>query len=202
MMPTPTPHDPAGTRPGWLTLNNRHTGECLHLRRIRRGGQNCLELSGTLPPHRGGPPLHRHFKEDEDGVVVAGTLAAVVDGVELLVEQGGLVRLPKGSAHRWWNGGAEMLQFDGVVTPVVDFDRYVSAVFDVINSGSAQRPPLFYIAHVSWRHRKTQALLIGPRWVQAVLLPAVVLVGTLLGRYRGTDWPGCPARSQVAPLLA
>jgi len=29
--------------------------------------------------------------------------------------------------------------------------------------------------------------------------PAVVLIGTILGRYRGLDWPGCPDRCADAP---
>ena len=192
--------EPIGTVQGWLTLNNRHSGERLHMRRVYRDGELCLELKGTLPPNQDGPPLHIHFKEDEDGTVAAGTLAAVVDGVEVRIEQGGPVRLPMGSAHRWWNGGADTLQFDGFARPVVDMDRYLSAVFDVMNSGPARRPPLFYMAHVAWRHRQTQTVLIAPRWIQAVLFPTIVLIGTLLGRYRGTDWPGCPDRCPAAPL--
>jgi len=192
--------EPIGTVQGWLTLNNRHSGERLHMRRVYRDGELCLELKGTLPPNQDGPPLHIHFKEDEDGTVAAGTLAAVVDGVEVRIEQGGPVRLPMGSAHRWWNGGAETLQFEGFARPAVDLDRFLSATFDVINSGPARRPPVFYMAHLLWRHRKTQTVLIAPRWIQAVLFPTIVLIGTLLGRYRGTDWPGCPDRCPAAPL--
>ena len=191
-----------GDLDGWLTLTNRHTGEQLQLRRVLRDGQLCLELRGSLPPHRDGPPLHIHFREHEEGTVIAGTLAAEVDGVEVRVGTGGIARLPMGSAHRWWNGGDEPLRFEGVAKPVIDLDRYLAAAFDVMNSGPAKRPPLFYIAHLAWRHRKTQTVLIAPRWIQAVLFPAVVLVGTLLGRYRGTEWPGCPDRCQAAPLAA
>jgi len=196
-----TAHDPVGTLPGWLTLNNRHTGECLQLRRVYLDGVMCLALKGTLPPNQDGPPLHIHFKEHEEGTVIEGTLAAQVDGVEVRIEPGGLVRLPMGSAHRWWNGGTGTLQFDGFAKPAVDLDQYLSAIFDVINSGPARRPPVFYMAHLLWRHRKTQTVLIAPRWIQAVLFPTIVLVGTLLGRYRGTDWPGCPDRFPAAPLL-
>ena len=57
------------------------------------------------------------------------------------------------------------------------------------------------MAHLLWRHRKTQTVLIAPQWIQAVLFPTIVLVGTLLGRYRGTDWPGCPDRFPAAPLF-
>jgi hypothetical protein len=126
----------------------------------------------------------------------------MVDGVEVRVEKGGPVRLPMGSAHRWWNGGADTLQFDGVVTPLVDLDRFLAGIFDVMNAGTEQRPPVFYMTHLVWRYRKTQTVLIAPRWIQAVLFPTVVLVGTLLGRYRGTDWPGCPDRCGAAPLAS
>jgi mannose-6-phosphate isomerase-like protein (cupin superfamily) len=196
-----TAHDPVGTLPGWLTLKNRHTGECLQLRRVYQDGELRLELKGTLPPNQDGPPLHIHVKEHEEGTVVAGTLAAQTNGVQMRVEQGGFVQLPMGSAHRWWNGGTETLQFEGFARPAVDLDQFLSATFDVINSGPAGRPAVFYMAHVLWRHRKTQTLAIAPRWMQAILLPTVVQVGTLLGRYRGTDWPGCPDRCQAAPLV-
>jgi quercetin dioxygenase-like cupin family protein len=196
-----TPQTSIDTPHGWLTATNRHTGERLLMRRLLRDGEMCLEMKGTLPPNQDGPPLHRHFGEHEEGTVIAGTLGGEVDGVKIRVEQGGLVRLPMGSAHRWWNGGTEALQFDGFVTPVVDLDRFLSAIFDVINSGPAHRPPVFYMAHLLWRHRKTQTVLIAPQWIQALLFPTIVLVGTLLGRYRGTDWPGCPDRFPAAPLV-
>jgi hypothetical protein len=71
-----------------------------------------------------------------------------------------------------------------------------------MNAGPEGRPSLFYIAHAALRHRDTQALLIMPRPIQAVLFRVIVAVGTLLGRYRGTDWPGCPARCLGAPTVA
>ena len=187
------PHRP--TAPGaWRTLENRHTGERLELRRVMRDGAMCLELKGSLPPRSEGPPLHVHFQEDEEAIVTAGTLSAEVDGRVFQVPVGGTAPLPKGSRHRWWNDGDETLVLEGITRPVIDLDTYFVAAFDVLNSGPANRPPLFYMAHLAWRHRKTQAVLVAPRWLQAVLVPVVVAVGTILGRYRGTDWPGCPAR--------
>ena len=107
---------------------------------------------------------------------------------------------PRGSAHRWWNDGNEPLVFEGCVRPVVDFDRLIQAIFEVLNAGPAGRPPLFYLAHLLLRHRQTQTLLIMPRPIQAVLFRVIVTVGTLLGRYRGDGWPGCPSRCGGAPF--
>lgn len=183
-------------------LHNRHTGERLELRRVARDGQVWLELKGTLPPRRQGPPLHVHYQETEEGQVMAGTLSAMVDGRRIRVAAGEMARFPVGSVHRWWNDGDDTLVFEGFAKPVVDLDLYLQAVFEVLNSGSAERPPLFYMAHVAWRHRRTQAIRLAPQWVQAVLLPAIVLVGTALGLYRGTNWPGCPDRCTEAPLVS
>jgi quercetin dioxygenase-like cupin family protein len=196
----PTHARPVDRPQEWLTLTNRHTGERLQVRRIIREGAMCLELKGTLPPRHDGPPLHVHFYEHEEGTVVAGTLGAEVDGRRRQVEAGGTVQLPMGSAHRWWNAGDDTLVFEGMAWPVVDLDMLFVAAFEVLNSGPANRPPLFYLAHLAWRHRKTQAVLFAPRWAQRILVPLLVLVGTILGRYRGTEWPGCPARCAPAPL--
>lgn len=185
-----------------LVLVNRHTGERLALRRVVRDGQTCLEIRGTTPPRQQGPPLHIHYFELEEGRVIAGTLGAVLNGKQIQVRAGETTQFPMGAAHRWWNDSDETLVAEGLARPVVDLDRYLQAMFEVVNSGPVGRPPLFYIAHVLWRHRRTQAIAVVPRPVQMIVLPLIVLLGTLLGRYRGTDWPGCPTRCREAPLVA
>ncbi len=182
-----------------LRLHNRHTGEVLEIRRERRDGEMVFGLWGTLPAHRQGPPLHVHHAEDEEGRVVSGTLSAEVAGRYLTAKADERVSLPRGIPHRWWNDHDEPLVFEGYTRPAVDLDRYLHAVFDVLNAGPADRPPLFYLAHVALRHRQTQTVLLMPPVVQAVLFRVLVAVGTVLGRYRGTEWPGCPARCTGAP---
>lgn len=185
-----------------LILENRHTSERLSLRRVRRGDEVWLELNGSLPPHREGPPMHIHFAEDEEALVQSGTLSAVVNGRQLTVGAGGSTLIPRGAVHRWWNAGNEPLALGGYARPVADLDRYLQATFEIINAGPEGRPPLFYIAHLALRHRHTQAVLIMPPLIQAVLFRAIVAVGTVLGRYRGDNWPGCPSRCLGAPMSA
>ena len=187
------------TNPMALRLHNRHTGEILEISREIRDGEVVFRLSGTLPPHRQGPPRHIHYLEDEEGLVTAGTLSAELDGGRLTFGPGETVRLPRGVPHRWWNDGDQLLAFEGYTRPAVDLDRYLHAVFEVLNAGEPNRPPLFYLAHVALRHRRTQTVLVMPPAIQAVLFRVVVAVGTILGRYRGTEWPGCPARCTGAP---
>jgi mannose-6-phosphate isomerase-like protein (cupin superfamily) len=189
----------AETRGQPLLLENRHTGERLAISRVRSGDDVWFTLDGTLPPHREGPPLHIHFAEDEEGRVISGTLSVLLDGRRLTVGRGESAVLPRGLAHRWWNEGDEPLAFSGITRPAVDFDRYLQAVFEVVNAGPAGRPPLFYMAHIALRHRHTQRVLLMPGPIQAMVFRVVVALGTLLGRYRGDAWPGCPSRCTGAP---
>jgi len=182
-----------------LRLENRHTGELLELLRRRVDGETVLEIRGKLPPRRQGPPLHVHHREDEEGEVLAGTLSVELGGRRFTAAAGERVRLPRGVPHRWWNDGDAPLAFVGFARPVVDLDRFLQAVFEIVDAGPPGRPPLVYLAHAAWRHRRTQLVVGVPRRLQPIFLGAVVAAGTLLGRYRGTRWPGCPARCAGAP---
>ena len=184
----------------FLRLENRHTGEILVMRRMRDAqGQIVLTLDGTLPPGTSGPPLHVHFHEHEQGIVKAGTLGAQIGTDKFVVPAGGTVVLPAGRPHRWWNAGDDLLEFSGQVIPV-DLDRYLQAVFAVLNASDG-RPPIFYLAHVLWRHRDTQLLSIPPPAIQRILLPVVLIIGRILGKYRGSSWPGSPESCPGAPLV-
>ena len=185
----------------FLTLENRRNGEILRMHRRRDGeGRIVLYLDGTLPPNAEGPPLHMHVREREEGIVKAGTLGARVGG-EKIVPTGGTVVLPAGVRHHWWNAGDDLLEFSGHVVPAVDLDRYLQAVFAVVNAGSTGRPSIFYIAHVLWRHRDTQLVAVPPRAIQRIVFPIVLFIGRMLGKYRGSNWPGSPESCPGAPLL-
>ena len=186
----------------FLKLENRHTGEILVIRRVLNAqGQTVLALNGTLPPGTSGPPLHAHLQEHEEGIVAAGTLGAQIGTEKIAVPTGGTVTLPKGIRHRWWNAGNDLLEFNGHVVPAVDLDRFLQAMFAVLNASSNGRPPIFYLAHVLWRHRDTQLISIPPPAIQRFLLPVLLLIGRILGKYRGSSWPGSPESCPGAPFV-
>lgn len=185
-----------------LKLENRHTGEILRVRRVRDSeGQWVILLDGSLPPGKDGPPRHIHFVETESGRVTSGTLGARVGDKEIVVPAGGSALFPAGTTHAWWNAGQDLLEFNGEASPAADLDRYLQAVFAVVNAGEPGRPSLFHMAHVAWRHRDTQALTVVPPFLQRLILPVILLVGHLLGKYRGDHWPGCPASCPGAPEM-
>lgn len=183
-----------------LRLENRHTGEVLQLRRVRgANGQLELALDGSVPPRAKGPPSHIHFQAREEGTVSAGTLGARRGGETIVVPVGGSIVFPAGVVHSWWNAGDEVLELGGRSSPAGDFDRYLQAMFAILNASPSGRPSLFYLAHVAQRHRHSQAFTVPPLFIQRILFPLVLALGHALGKYRGDDWPGSPASCTGAP---
>jgi hypothetical protein len=142
------------------------------------------------------------LEEDERAEAVSGAASILLDGKRFIAKAGEQVCFPKGSVHTWWNDGDEDLVIRGVATPVIDLDRYLQAVFEVLDAGPPNRPPIFYMGHTLYRHRRIQFTPFIPRAVQRLLLPIVVLLGTVLGKYRGINWPGCPSRCTGAPVAS
>lgn len=186
--------------PGFLLLENRITGETLNIRRERDAdGQVILTIDGSLPPHKDGPPLHVHFHQREEGVVKSGSLGAQIGKEKVVVPTGGSGIFPAGVAHKWWNAGDERLELSGRVVPAGDLDRFLQAIFAVLNASPSGKPSIFYLAHVLWRHRHTHAILAPPPPIQRMVFPLVLFFGHILGKYRGDDWPGSPASCTGAP---
>ena len=184
----------------FLQLENRKTGEILRMRRVRDSqGHVVLTLEGSLPRRAGGPPLHVHFHEREEGSVKEGTLGVQIGKQKTVVQAGSSIALPAGMSHSWWNAGDGTLVFNGQAIPAVDLDRYLQAIFAVLNASPSGRPSIFYLAHVAWRHRHTQAFAIPPRAVQRIAFLLIVFVGRILGKYCGDNWPGSPASCTGAP---
>jgi quercetin dioxygenase-like cupin family protein len=186
----------------FVTIQNLRTGEILRLSRVRDAhGQIVLKLDGSLPPGTSGPPLHMHLQQREEGEVKAGTLGFQVGKEKFVVPTGENAAFAAGIYHKWWNAGNDPLEFSGQAIPAVDLDRFLQGVFAVLNANPKGRPSIFYLAHVLWRHRNTQLIATPPQAVQRIVFPVILLIGRVLGKYRGSSWPGSPESCPGAPLV-
>src|SRR6476620_1854296 len=97
-----------------LTLTNRHTGEVLRMRRVRdSAGQIFLNVEGSLPPQKSGPPPHVHLRQREEVCVKAGTAGARVASEKIVAHAGESAIFPSGVVHSWWNAGDGLLELTG-----------------------------------------------------------------------------------------
>ena len=187
----------------FLTLENRHNGEILRMRRVRGvDGQTVLILEGSLPARMTGPPLHVHVDSRETIHVKAGILGVRIGQDKFEFSTGNTAVVPAGIRHTWWNAGDERLDVSGRTVPAGDLDRFIQAMFAVTNASPSGRPSIFYLAHVLWRHRRTQTVALPPKAIQRIVFPLVLLIGKVLGKYRGTMWPGSPASCTGSPETA
>jgi hypothetical protein len=109
--------------------------------------------------------------------------------------------LPKNISHRCWKAGDDLIELSGHVVPAVDLDRYLQGVSAVLNARSSGRPSIFHIPHVLWRHRDTQLFSIPAPAIQRIVVPVILFIGRILGKYRGSSWPGAPESCPGAPLV-
>ena len=193
---------PPPTTPSDLVLTSPDGKEQLWLRRVADGnGGEILEVDGRLLPGVNGPPLHAHYQLSEETTVTSGQLGVLLNGEELVVQPGETSIFPPGSKHRWWNAGQEPVEFSGRAVPAGDLDQYLQGVFALVNANPGGPPSFFHMAHLLWRHRHTHAVMTPPLIIQRLLLPLVIGLGWLLGKYSGTDWPASPASCPGAPLV-
>lgn len=71
----------------------------------------------TLPPRALAAPLHRHSREDELSIVLAGTIGAQLGGDVVAAGAGSYVFKPRGQWHTFWNAGATELRFIELIIP-------------------------------------------------------------------------------------
>lgn len=70
-----------------------------------------------LAPHSLAAPMHRHTREDEFSVILAGRVWFHAAGEECVAEVGDLVFKPRGEWHTFWNAGDEPARLLELITP-------------------------------------------------------------------------------------
>ncbi|HLY20878.1 MAG TPA: cupin domain-containing protein [bacterium] len=78
----------------------------------------------------GGPPPHRHLRQDEGFYVLEGRFSFQVDGRTLPAPPGTFVNVPKGSLHTFRTEGTGVGRLLVVVAPPGDFESFVEEAGD------------------------------------------------------------------------
>lgn len=89
-----------------------------------------------VTPPQGGPPLHRHSREDESFYIMEGDFVFAVDGEEIPAGPGCTLFAPRGTAHTFQNVGKTIGRLLVIVQPA-GLDIFFDEVAQVA-SGMAQ----------------------------------------------------------------
>ena len=80
------------------------------------GGSVAL-IEHRLDPGVLAAPVHRHSREDEVSLVLAGRLGVLSDGETVFASEGDVVFKPRGHWHTFWNAGDGQLRILELITP-------------------------------------------------------------------------------------
>jgi len=171
--PVRTIEDGAGSRLSWLGVErDPDRGDVLKVR------------NEVAPGH--GPPMHTHFHQTEELTVLHGTIAWQLAGedAEHRAGPGETVRFEPGVPHRFWNAGDEALICEGGIWPPDNIEYFLSNVYESTRRNGGKRPTMFDGAFLTTHFRTEFRMDEIPALATKVIIPLVVRVGRLLGRYK------------------
>lgn len=74
---------------------------------------------------------HRHTREDEHSIVIAGEIGFRSDDSEVVLGPGGYITKPRGEMHAMWNAGSELGRIIEVITPG-GFEHYFRELSELL----------------------------------------------------------------------
>lgn len=155
-------------------------GEKLIFQRME--GDKVIVESFVNP--RSGPPMHTHFKQDEALTVLSGRIGYQVLGEEpKYAGVGESVVFKRGTPHKFWAEGDEVLHCSGYVQPVHTFIFFLSSMYAAQRKSGQARPETFDAAYLMTRYSAEYDMLEIPVFVKKVIMPATYYIGKLLGKY-------------------
>jgi quercetin dioxygenase-like cupin family protein len=93
----------------------------------------------TLPARALAAPLHRHSREDELSIVLAGTIGAQLGEEVVTAGAGSYVFKPRGQWHTFWNAGDDELRFVELLIPG-GFEGYFARLSPLLAAAGAADP--------------------------------------------------------------
>ena len=165
------------------TIEN-HLGEKLIFKSIvEEDGEEKLIVENCVQPGAG-PVMHVHFKQDESLTVKKGRLAYQIQGEEpKYAGPGETVTFLRGTPHRFWNAGEDVLECEGWIKPANSIVYFLSGIYAAMNKSGKEEPELFDGAYLMTRYKTEYDLPEIPGFVKKVIMPLTVRVGKLLGKY-------------------
>jgi uncharacterized cupin superfamily protein len=143
-----------------------------------------LEVENCIKPGAG-PPMHVHFGQEESLTVQQGRIGyRRPGGADQFAGPGETVTFPAGEEHRFWNAGEDDLRCVGYIEPADNLEYFLTEIFASTRRNGGTRPEMFEAAFLTQRYRSEFAMTEIPAPVRRFVFPVLVVIGSLLGRYK------------------
>ena len=132
-----------------------------------------------------GPQMQTHWLQDESLTVVKGKIGYQVQGQPgQYASEGETILFKRGSPHRFWNVGQEVLHCKAWIKPANSFVFFISSIFAAQNKSGKVQPELFDAAYLLKRYSAEYGLLEIPQYVKKVIIPITYYTGKILRKYK------------------
>lgn len=132
-----------------------------------------------------GPPMHTHFLQDESLTVVDGQIGYQIKGGQpQYAGVGETVMFTRGTPHKFWNAGEDILHCTGYVKPANTLVFFLSSIYAAQNKSGTAQPEKFDGAYLLTRYASEYDMAEIPAFVKKVILPITYIIGQLLGKYK------------------
>lgn len=152
--------------------------------KVRRSGDDRLEVEVTYAPQGDKPPAHYHPAQDEHFEVLEGELHAVVDGAGRVLGPGDTLDIGRGAVHQMWNPGIESVRATWVTAPAgrtLDWFRTIDALHREGRVARNGMPGPLAFAVLLTEYDDVFRLAARPQVVVRGALAALAPVGRLRG---------------------
>jgi quercetin dioxygenase-like cupin family protein len=132
-----------------------------------------------------GPVMHTHLLQDEALTVLEGRIGyQIKGGPEQFAGVGETIVFERGTPHRFWNAGDEVLHCKGWVKPMNTIVFFLSSVYAAQNKTGTAIPEKFDGAYLIKRYASEYDMADMPSFVKKIIIPITYYVGKLLGKYK------------------
>lgn len=165
------------------TIKNKHGEELTFLELTNVNGEVRILVKNRVDPGCG-PVMHTHWQQDESLTVTQGKMGWQVLGeAPRYAEAGETVTFLRGTPHRFWNDGNDILTCDGWISPPHSIVFFLDAIYTAMNKSTSDRPEAFDAAWLLTTYATEYDMPEIPAFVKKVIMPIQVKIGKLLGKY-------------------
>jgi quercetin dioxygenase-like cupin family protein len=113
---------------------------------------------------------HRHTREDEHSIVLAGEIGFRSDDSEVVLGPGGYITKPRGQMHAMWNAGTEPGRIVEIITPG-GFENYFRELGELLveHAGDASGKPLHELPEFDELAIKYGLTYGTPDWMDGIV---------------------------------
>jgi quercetin dioxygenase-like cupin family protein len=161
------------------------TGEKLIFKEIIREPDGDKLLVENYVSPKSGPPMHTHFLQDEALTVMEGQIGYQVQGQEpQYAGVGETIVFKRGTPHRFWNAGEEVLHCSGWIKPANTIIFYLSSIYAAQNKSGTNKPEAFDAAYLLKKYASEYDMAGIPSFVKKIIIPATYFIGKVMGKYK------------------